>query len=319
MGQSLFRRASPLKICLRVFLVLLAFCVALITAKAWWDSRVFSGYDPQLPLDAKILSTAEIEGYTTEKIEITGLAGERIPLRLIRPKMRENQRVPCVVFLYGIGQSSRFFDQIAPIFAAHGFAMVMPEQFQQGERRDKKAGLLRKISALRERSSRIVPETRRVVDFLSQTPWIDPGSIHLMGASYGGITGCSVVAREPRFKNAVLIMAGGNLPKLLNSLVRRHRPESKILGPTVATLAAWMLSPFEPLDFVGKISPRPLLFLYVADDELIATDCMDALYNAAGNPKDRITYEGGHDSISEKVVRNMLDDSLGWLKNPDSD
>lgn len=314
MGQSIFRRTFTLKTCLRIFLGLLALCAALMAAKAWWDSRAFSGYDPQLPLDARVLSTAELQGYTTEKIEITGLAGERIPLRLIRPKTLENQRVPCVVFLYGIGQSARFFDQIAPIFAAHGFAMVMPEQFQQGERRDKKAGVLRKISALRERSSRIVPETRRVMDFLSQTPGIDPGDIHLMGASYGGITGCSVMAHEPRFKSAVLIMAGGNLPKLLHSLVRKYRPESKILGPTVAALAAWLLRPFEPLDFVGKIPPRPLLFLYVTNDELIATDCMDALYNAAGNPKDKITYEGGHDSISEEVVRKMLNDSLRWLK-----
>lgn len=318
MEQPFFRRTFSLRNCFRAFLILLAFFAALITAKTWWDGRVFAGYDPEVPLDAEVLSTAELKGYTTEKIAITGLTGERIPLRIIRPKMAAGEKAPCVVFLYGIGQSSRFFDQIAPLFAANGFVMAMPEQFQCGERRSSKIGTLRKLSVLRERSSRIVPETRRVVDFLSQDPGIDSGSMHLMGASYGGITGCSVMAHEPRFQNAVLIMAGGNLPKMLDALVRRYRPESQVLGPAVAALAAWVMSPFEPLNFIGKISPRPLLFLDVADDELIATECTDALYNTAGNPKDKLTYGGGHDSISEEVVLKMLDDSMNWLKKSGS-
>ena len=313
MGRSLLRRTFSLRNLLRAFLLLLTGLAGLMVAKAWWDSRVFSGYDPGLPLDAKTLSTGELGGFSTEKIEFTGLAGERIPMRLIRPQTAG--KAPCIVFLYGIGQNTRFFDQIAPIIAARGFALAMPEQFQRGERRSPEVNILQKIFGLRERSSRIVPETRRAVDVLSQLPGIDPDRIHLMGASYGGITGCAVMVHEPRFRSVTFIMAGGDLPQLMKALARRYRPESPVLAPIVARLAAWMLEPFEPLDFVGKISPRPQLYLNVADDELIATDCLDALYDAADTPKTKRLYAGGHDSISQEVVVEMLNDSIRWLND----
>lgn len=113
-------------------------------ATAWWDSHVFEGYDPDLPLRPEIVSQGELNGYSTEKVFITGLAGERIPLRIIRPHLSPGEKALCVVFLYGIGQSAQFFDQIASIFASQDFAMAMPEQYQCGERRRRDIGVLRK-------------------------------------------------------------------------------------------------------------------------------------------------------------------------------
>jgi dienelactone hydrolase len=240
MARSFFSRAFTLRNGRRLLTVFGLEIVCLVVFKAWWDSRVFHGYDPGLPLDAEVVSRGELEGHPTEKIEITGLAGERIPVHLIRPSQPSDEKVPCVIFLYGIGQNARFFERIAPIFAEAGFAMAMPEQFHCGERRKRGIGILREALALRERSSRIVPETRRVVDWVVRLPGIDPDRICLIGASYGGITACSVLAHEPRITSAALVMAGGNLPRLLDSLAKSRKPDSRILAPLAAGLAAWL-------------------------------------------------------------------------------
>lgn len=312
MGRSLFRRALSLKNGLRL-LVALGIAVACgLVAKAWWDSQVFRGYDPDLALDAKVVSRGELEGFPIGKIEFTGLAGERIPVRLIVPRGAPGEKFPCVIFLYGIGQNARFFERIALIFARAGFAMAMPEQFQCGERRKRGIGILREALALRERSSRIVPETRRVVDLLCLQPEIDANRISLIGASYGGITAPSVLAHEPRIASAALVMAGGDLPRLLKSLAKSRKPDSRILAPAVGMAVAWLLQPFEPLKFVARVSPRPLLFLNVENDEMIDSASVSALFEAAGHPKKQRRYEGPHNTISEETVRRMLADALAW-------
>lgn len=314
MGRALFRRGLTLKNGLRAALVAGFAIGVLIAVKAWWDDRVFRGYDAGLPLETKVISRGERDGFPVEKLEITGLAGERIPVHLIRPRAPDGEKMPCVVFLYGIGQNARFFERVAPIFARAGFAMVMPEQFQCGERRRRGIGIVREALALRERSSRIVPETRRVVDLLNQLPDIDERRISLIGASYGGITACSVLAQEPRFSSAALVMAGGDLPRLLRSLAISRQPDSPVLAPAVAGLMAWLLKPFEPLNFVAQVSPRPVLFLDVESDEMIDPACGRILFETAREPKDRRLYGGAHNAISENTVRRMLADALGWLR-----
>lgn len=313
MGRSLFHRTFTLRNGWRVLLGLIGVGTGIVAAKAWWDGQVFAGYDPGLALEAKVTAEGKLEGFPMERLEINGLAGERLPIRLIRPHGKDGEKVPCVIFLYGIGQNARFFDRIAPIFAKAGFAMAMPEQYQCGERRKRGIGLVREALALRERSSRLVPETRRVVDLLSETPGIDPRRIDLIGVSYGGMAGCAVVAFEPRLRSAVLVMAGGDLPRLLDSLVRKRKPESHFLAPAAAGLVAWLLQPFEPLNYIGETSPRSLLFLDVENDEMIDPACTAALYKAAGQPKEKRLYGGPHNAISEDTVRRMLGDALGWL------
>src|SRR5690606_38129446 len=110
----------------------------------------------------------------------------------------------------------------------------------------------------------IVPESRSAVDYLLQRGDVDSERLHLMGASYGGIMGCAVMNHEPRFRSAVIALAGGDLPVLVRSLV-----DSQDLGfasPFVAALGSWALSAFEPLDQVAGIGPGPVLFQHLEED-----------------------------------------------------
>lgn len=297
-----------------VFLLLI--CL-LLGVKWHWDAKVFEGYEADLPLDARSVDITKDDAFRVEKIEITGLHGERIPLLLALPKDRSSEPYPCMVLLYGIRQRMDFFYKIAPLFTARGTALAVPEQFHRGERLVKDLPKWREPIALRERSSRIVPETRRVVDYLVSRSDIDPMRIDLVGASYGGILGCAVFAHEPRFRSSTFIMAGGDFPLLFSDMVSRHKPKSRFVWPVMAKIAAWYVSPFEPLKHIQGAFSRPLLFLNVDDDELISDRASAVLYEAAPDPKKKITYSDVHDKISEATVARMIEDALTWAREQD--
>lgn len=282
--------------------------LALVGVKLWCDARAFHGYDPSAPLAPETTKRRPLPGGRAERIEIAGVGGERFPLQLLLPDAGEAP-YPCVVLLYGIGQRMSFFDDIAPFFAERGVALAVPEQYGRGVR--KQAGAKARALAFQTRCARIVPETRRVVDYLMERDDIDPARIDLFGASYGGILGCAAMRHEPRFRSGVISLAGGSLPELA-----RHFADHSDLGaarPPLAAFASWWLDAYEPTRHVGGIAPRPLLFVNLEKDELIPRRCTDALFDAAKEPKSQSWIEASHVEVDEFLVRRLATVSLDWL------
>lgn len=68
-----------------------------------------------------------------------------------------------------------------------------------------------------------------------------------------------------------------------------------------------------PLSYIGRISPRPLLIIHSAEDDLVPVADARALYAAAGEPKELwITHAGGHvpgtyGVFPEEYQRRVLD------------
>ncbi len=285
--------------------------LALVLFKTWVDSRAFAGYEPSLTRDPAVLEVRELAGGRAELTEIAGVGDERFPFKILLPETAEPP-YPCVVLLYGIGQRMEFFEEIAPLFAQRGIALVVPEQYGRGVRRGKKGGTLAEARRFHTRCSRIVPETRCLVDHLLERGDIDPTRLDLLGASYGGILGCAVMRHEPRFRSAVLSLAGGDLPALV-----RNTAELGELGRSAAPLAAfaaWWLEPYEPLRHVGGVAPRPLLFINLEKDELIPRPCTEALYAAAREPKEIEWMEASHLDIDETLVVGLVSRSLAWIE-----
>ncbi len=63
-----------------------------------------------------------------------------------------------------------------------------------------------------------------------------------------------------------------------------------------------------PIDFVAKISPRPLLIIAGSDDKIIPLEKARKLYSAAKDPKRLVIIEGGTHAIEDSESY-----ALGWL------
>ena len=302
------------KILFGVVILLLILVAGLVIAKQVWDSHFFDGYVAGLPFEVEEVSKEEVKGDWREKLKVQLLPGEKVPVVFHYPKKRPESGAPCVVLLYGIGQKLKFLDEIARYYVRDGFAILGFEQLGQGERKAKgKESPLEAVLRLRKRSGQTIVETRRIVDYLLTRPEVDSKNLFLYGISMGAMMGTSALAMEPRFKGGILMWGGGDLPRMVSEN-RTARIEMKPYQRWLASWAASLFKPAEPMNWVGLISPRPLLFQNALHDEIVPKVCTEAYYAKAGEPKEILWYDCGHENgLSKELIKKIIGDQVEWL------
>ena len=300
---------------------MLHYIATLILIKTLSDASFYDAYNPNAPLNVEVtderMETSGMSGVTFRRTALyfDTVPGERLPVILTRPEKGDGP-FPCIVFLHGIGQSKGFIDEICGPFNEAGFAMITFDQLMQGERKlSKDTPYLLQGKAFRRRAGATVIDARRVVDYLETRPDIDPNRIYLVGASYGAITGSTAAAKEKRFKAAVLIYGGGNLDALLKAPLIRENTGWWL--DLVIPVAKVFLGVSDPVQYVAGISPRPVLFQGGSHDQLVAPQAVQALYDAAKEPKEISWYESDHIGLDIEVVKLVLDEALNWLQERD--
>lgn len=304
-------------------LILLACLAGIVAAKRIWDYQTFRalrGYDRRQPLDVKTIASLNKTNYLREEFVLEGCHGKEVPvLALIPPD--NTKRHPAIILLYGIGMKMNFADraEVAEAVTQAGFALFIPEQFDRGKRKQQGLNHVEKWLALRRRIVMTINETHRLVTVLQKRPDIDPCRIYLWGASLGAMTGCAAMAYDSRILAGVFTLGGGDFQK-----IAADSPYCKNLSrfswmKAAAPIAASFLLPFDPIYHIGQIAPRPLLFQNMQNDELIPRSAVDALYQAAGQPKQIMWYGGPHDRIPRTTMEKVIRDALEWLQECDQE
>ena len=299
-----------------ILVAILVLLVAAVVAKRVWDAHFLDGYEPDAPLNLTIREVTEKPDYELYDFTFDGIPGMKVPTLLALPLDGE-QPYPCIIFLHGIGQSKGFMEEIAAPYTQAGFAFVCSDQYTRGERKLDTNNILKQALAFRRRAALNVIETRRLVDYLVTRSDINPDRIYLIGASFGAITGATAVALEPRIAAAVMTYGGGDLDALFSS--KAAKEELGIFHWPVKTLLVWFTAPSDPVQYVGRVSPRPLLFQNGTHDSLIPMAAADALFNAAKEPKARTLYDSDHAGMDEENTRAVLKESLEWIQKIDAE
>jgi dienelactone hydrolase len=334
--------------------VLVVLVVALWMRKAHYDAHYFDKYDPKAPLNVTVLETEELnadtpeKAYTLTKFTFDGYGGEKVPTLMAAPKRADGKKMPAVVFLHGIGQNKNFLKELAPPFCQTGFMLLSFDQFMQGERKlPKETSGLASLQAFRERPWKTVNETRRLIDWLADHPDVDARRIYLVGASYGAITGSTVLAKDKRLRAGVMVYGGGDLGKLVDSVATRlgigagfgfidgktFNPEkpplpkltpgqNRICGAVIkcaTPLVRYFGGAMDPIHYVGKIAPTPVFFQNGKFDVLVPAAAGEALQQAAGDPKEIKWYESDHVGIDLAQTNEVLRDGLTWLLKQDDE
>lgn len=333
-------------------IVLLAIVIALWLFKSYSDAHYFDNYDPNAPLNVAVLETQEInketpeKGYLLTKFTFDGYQGEKVPAYMSMPLKHPKGKFPAVIFLHGIGQNKNFLKEITAPFNETGFVLVSEDQYMQGERKlPPNTSALASAKAFMQRPAKTVNETRRLIDFLIGHPDVDPNRIYLAGASYGAITGSTVMARDKRIRAGVLVYGGGDLGKLIDSVASRlgvasalgmikgkdvnpEKPplpkltasQERTTGMVIACLTPvvrYLLGVADPIHYVGNIAPTPVYFQNGRYDVLVPAAAGEALQEAAGEPKEIKWYDSDHVGINLEQTKQVLRDCLAWLIKQD--
>jgi fermentation-respiration switch protein FrsA (DUF1100 family) len=215
--------------------------------------------------------------------------GDRVPGRLLLPPAGDGP-FPLVLLQHG-SQGSKDAPYMLPVAAPwvrDGAAVASIDFPLHGERTNVKlTELLRGAlgvegernpagqAVLREFMRQAVIDLQRALDAAEELPGVDARRIAYAGLSLGSIVGATFCATDPRPCAAALALGGGGF------------------GPPG----------IDPARQVGRFAPRPILFVNASRDERVPRAAAEALYAAAGEPKEILWFDAAHEDLPGRALK----------------
>ena len=173
-------------------------------------------------------------------------------------------------------------------------------------------GLLDGIAAIPSMQTALLdtsPAVMLALDALVEEPYVDAERIELVGVSLGALLGPRIAALDPRFRRVWLVHGAGDLVGLLSHLMKERigaEGPRRVVAHALAFLAG--AQHFAPEEWVGRISPRDLVFVNALEDERMPRNSVDALHAGAAEPHEIIWQSGGHVRVRrEETVRALVE------------
>ncbi|MCL6532899.1 MAG: alpha/beta fold hydrolase [Armatimonadetes bacterium] len=262
-----------------------------------YDPDLIFGYDKNLPLMAQESVVEETSQYTVYKVVYRSARDQKVPAFLILPKNRpENEKLPCVILMHGLGGDKRMFQMMWGMLTQAGFALFAIDAQYHGERKPEDNSPFFGMYPYRTRDALIqtVIDLRRAIDYLETRKEIDPQRIGYIGASMGGILGAIFAGVDSRVQAPILLVAGGDWKILMEKSTLSLWRETSKTNPELVKEALKVMDVVDPVRWVGRISPRPVLMINGDADHIVPVESNKALHEAAREPKTVVWYKGGH-------------------------
>ncbi len=214
--------------------------------------------------------------------------GDRVPGRLLLPAQGDGP-FPVVLLQHGAG-GSKDADYLAATggpWARRGVAIASIDFPLHGQRGDAKlsaqlltalAGQAREAASarlLRQLFRQAVVDLGRTVDALGQLPQLDASRLAYAAFSMGAVIGAVFCGVDPRPRAAAFAVGG--------------------LGASTGDVAP----------YVGRIAPRPLLMVNTTGDQIFPRASVEALFEAASEPKELRWFEGSHTELPGEALKTM--------------
>ena len=211
--------------------------------------------------------------------------GDRLPGRLLLPP-RGAGPFPLILLQHGLGgcKESPYLDATAPVWVRGGAAVASIDFPLHGARASGKLGDRLASPAggadpalATELMRQAVIDLRRALDAAAELAGVDARRVTYAGFSLGAIVGATFCGVDPRPRAAALALAGGGL------------------GPPET----------DPLRHLGRFAPRPLLLIGATRDQTVPRSATEALFAAAGEPKQLLWFDASHDALPGKALKAM--------------
>jgi fermentation-respiration switch protein FrsA (DUF1100 family) len=147
-----------------------------------------------------------------------------------------------------------------------------------------------------------VKELRRAVDVLLAQPGVDRTRVAFVGHDFGAMYGTLAVAADQRVTHFVYMAGTRSFSDWF-----LFAPERK--GADRDAFIA-RLAPLDPIAYLPKISPRPILMQFGGKDRFVSKEAATAQADAVSGPKTVKIYEGAEHELTAEARQ----DRLTWLR-----
>jgi len=214
-----------------------------------------------------------------------------------------------LLFLHGFGGRKEDVVNFGEVAESLGFSMLAIDARGHGDRKSAFVGA--PVQELMGFLNGSIVDNRIAIDIAVRNGWVEEGKLILVGTSMGGILGGVLAGVDQRISGAALYAAGGNLVEILK------RGKHPMVSQIVSGIPRFMFSLFkgqvaniDPINFIDRISPRPLLLQLGKDDDYVPFDCGMKLYDRAKEPKDLVVHDSGHDLPRDRA----LSETINWIR-----
>jgi len=280
-----------------IFFAICASCVS----KQELSVLKYYEYDHDLPLEDSVELISDSLGYELSSVVFTSVHNKRVTGLLSVPV--DPNPLPVVILLHGVGDRKTvdYIEAGHDYFVNSGFAVLRIDILNHGDRKEHDYDFNLTDGYrywTRDIISQTVFDLRRSIDFLQTRKEIDFERIGYYGISLGGIIGTIFSGVDARVKAPVIALAGGNLSLMfgLDAFTEDTKDFFSII---------------DPINFVGQISPRPLLMINAENDEVIVPLTSKLLFKKANEPKEIIWYPSRHRDLP---IDKAYPDGIEWFQ-----
>jgi dienelactone hydrolase len=260
----------------------------------------FFAYDQRLPFDTRAADTLDLGGVHREHVSFQSTPGTWVTALYYRAT--EGARLgSAVVLLHGAiapGKDGAGVKRFAELMARAGLDVLSIDLAHFGERNDglfttfteaeKHDRLYNQPPAYLAWVIQVVKDVGRSLDWLVDERGVDARRIAIVGGSRGAVLAAIAGGADRRFA-AVVLHYGGHFDALENG----HLPAAC------------------PANYIGRISPRPLLMINGTQDiDFVRAASVEPLYRLARPPREILWAETGHSAPTAEQQAAMLQ----WLR-----
>ncbi len=262
---------------------------------AWTKRRAIYDYDRRAPLEKKLVRRTQNSVSVIEKFTIRGVRGATEPFYIVMPLAASpKNRAPSLILIHGLTQNIDEMLIVAQLYAAQGYASLIPEYVNHGDRfSDRHARFGSDASGLRSDIIESVGDIRRTLDVFCARDEIDPKRIALVGFSLGAILGTMTTALDSRVSTAIFAVGGGDWRTILGDS-SISSPKTKAAARALSAAQIALLDDVDPKNFVAQIAPRPVLMMNGRRDDIIPVAAAQIFFQSARSPKRQIWFDSGH-------------------------
>lgn len=249
--------------------------------------RAFYAYDSDLPLNATVKPLDDNAVRTRYRLDYDSAHDQRVPAIIAIPKKVKGP-MPVVLLMHGSGgdKDVNYIRGLSEALVRRGFITLSIDAQYRGDRvRPGRVNDIKPDSfTWRDAWVQTVIDLRRAVDYLETRPEVDKSRIGYLGVSMGAILGGILGGVEERVSCFALVVPGGGFVELAKNVdkypnLKAHWPITPT--PEVLKRVEAIANVADPIYFVGRILPRPLLIVVAKQDELIPPEASAAFVAAA--------------------------------------
>ena len=275
------------KIARNVFLILLVVIVAGLLAVS--RSKALGLVHPERTEPSRTPAEVGIDGW--EEVTFATPDGLQLSGWFIPPDPASPGAA--LIYVHGLGNNRDHLLTEAGILYRHGYGGLLFDLRNHGDSQGE----------LTTFGIDEVNDVQGAFDFLAGQPEVDPERIGILGHSMGAAISLMAAAEMPAIKVVVSESAYANLQDNIDYGIAALTglpafPFADLIVFIAQNEADFKVGDVRPIDGLGRIAPRPILFIQGREDEKVHVDNAQWLFDAAGEPKEIYLIDGAMHRIN---------------------